>query len=55
MLRENPFTIDLKVSGLEYSEDANNEMSKIMDDIWQRYPRAQIARRHKEGITFEVF
>ena len=54
-MRKNPFTIDVKVGGLEYSEDTINEISKVKDKVWEIYPRAQVARSDKESITFEVF
>ena len=67
-LREKQIQIDLKVSPVcqnsfenqadseECIEKAKEETRKIMDDIWSRYPMAEISRANLEtnSVVFEL-
>jgi len=62
MRKKYPFKIDITVQSLENDEEGidntTEEISKIMDSIWENYPRAEVAKsKHLEngkGIVFEV-
>jgi hypothetical protein len=57
-LKLSPITIQLRVVSKDKSdkETAKQETRKIMDDIWARYPRAQVAKSEfeKGKVIFDV-
>jgi hypothetical protein len=61
--KKNSLRIHLAVECLNKQEEpemnqSKKELSKIMDDIWQRYPNAEVAISNKSknqtGIIFEI-
>jgi len=62
--KKNSFKIYLAVKNLDQEPEletvhsSKQELSKIMDDIWQRYPMAEVAKtrdsKGKNLIVFEV-
>ena len=62
MIKKYPFKINIIVQSLGNDEEGidntTEEISKIMDSIWENYPRAEVAKsthfKDGKGIVFEV-
>jgi len=60
MANKKPFKVRISVDSLDFEDDgmSEQEISRIMDDMWTRYPMAVVERKRQYNnhghVVFEI-